>query len=171
MTKHLLFTAIVVSVVFGCRTGNIPAAVSPEHNHAERAGSTSGSDYVLQFSQLGPLDAGPGERIYLMRGERHGFDALSLIITETQPQGGPPLHTHESEEAHVLYDGTVTYQIGDKRFTVSGPYVARVPAGVPHTFINAGSRVFNLTCAFPTKDYTFTFVAPNPLIPNTDQKP
>ena len=126
---------------------------------------------MLKFSELGPHEAGPGERIYLMRGEQHRFDALSLIMTETEPQGGPPLHTHDSEEAHVLYEGTVTYQIGDDRFTVSGPYVARVPAGVPHTFINSGNQIFNLTCAFPTKHYTFQFVAPNPLLPSTKQNP
>lgn len=124
---------------------------------------------MKKFSELESIDAGPGEHIYLMRGEDHGFEALSLIMTETDPQGGPPMHTHESEEAHILYEGTITYQIGDQRFTVSGPYVARVPAGVPHTFINAGSSRLNLTCAFPTRSYTFKYVEPSPLQPHPEE--
>lgn len=169
MSKTLRVLAVcVVTGIFGCATRSTPDPART-HGHAAAAEATGGTnDYVLKFSDLGPHDAGPGERIYLMRGEQHGFDALSLIMTETQPHGGPPLHTHDSEEAHVLYDGTVTYQIGDDRFTVSGPYVARVPAGVPHTFINAGSKTFNLTCVFPTKHYTFTSVAPNPLLPTKE---
>jgi quercetin dioxygenase-like cupin family protein len=162
-TFHVLAVCVVTGM-FGCATRSTPDPAGTD-GHTAAAEATGGSDYVLKFADLGPHDAGPGERIYLMRGEQHGFDALSLIMTETQPQGGPPLHTHDSEEAHVLYAGTVTYQIGDDRFTVSGPYVARVPAGVPHTFINAGSMTLNLTCAFPTQHYTFTFVAPNPLLP------
>ena len=172
MSKALrLLVVCVVTGTLGCATRSTPDSVARPPDHVAAAEPNAGSDYVLKFSELGPHEAGPGERIYLMRGEQHRFDALSLIMTETEPQGGPPLHTHDSEEAHVLYEGTVTYQIGDDRFTVSGPYVARVPAGVPHTFINSGNQNFNLTCAFPTKHYTFQFVAPNPLLPSTKQNP
>jgi len=31
------------------------------------------------------------------------------------------------------------YVVGNRRFTVTAPYVARVPAGVAHTFVNAGT--------------------------------
>ena len=30
----------------------------------------------------------------LIHGEEYGFDRLSFVLTETQPNGGPPLHTH-----------------------------------------------------------------------------
>ena len=31
-----------------------------------------------------------------MNGADHGFESLSFILTETQPGGDPPLHTHET---------------------------------------------------------------------------
>ena len=58
---------------------------------------------------------------------------------------------HDTEEAHVLLEGTAQYRIGDKTFTVQAPYVAKVPAGVPHTFINAGTKRFNLIAVFSSK--------------------
>ena len=121
------------------------------------------SNYVLKLDQLERIDAGPGEDIHLMRGDKHGFDSLSIIMTDTAPKGGPPLHTHESEEAHVVYEGDVEYVIGAKRFTAKGPYVARVPAGIPHTFVNAGTTQLNLVAIFPDSNYTFKYVGPNPL--------
>src|SRR5581483_6493346 len=79
-----------------------------------------------------------------LTGDEYGFESLSFIISETHPGGGPGLHVHDTEAAHVLLEGTAQYRIGDKTFTVHGPYVGKVPAGVPHTFINAGSKPFNL---------------------------
>ena len=79
----------------------------------------------------------PGEFGYAIHGEEYGFDRLSFVLTETLPSGGPPLHTHTVEEGHVVLSGRVTYVIGDRQVTVEGPYIARVPAGVPHTFINS----------------------------------
>jgi mannose-6-phosphate isomerase-like protein (cupin superfamily) len=127
------------------------------------AGAADGTNYVLKLEQLEHIDAAPGESIYLMRGSEHGFDSLSLILTETQPCGGPPIHVHESEEAHVLFEGCAEYLIGDKHFTAYGPYVARVPAGVPHTFMNCGKEDLHLTAIFPTSHYTFKFLKPSPL--------
>jgi mannose-6-phosphate isomerase-like protein (cupin superfamily) len=72
---------------------------------------------------------------------------------------------HDTEEAHVLLEGTARYRIGERTFTVQAPYVAKVPAGVPHTFINAGSEPFKLIAVLPTKHPVTTRVGPNPLIP------
>ena len=106
----------------------------------------------------------PGEFGHLLEGEKYGFGSLSFIISETHPGGGPPLHTHESEEAHVLLDGKATYVIGEKRFTIEGPYIAKVPAGVPHTFVNSGNGIFRLVAVFPDKHFTYTEVGKNPLV-------
>lgn len=121
------------------------------------------SDYVVRLEQMTAIEAGQGEKIHLLRGDEHGFESLSFILTETAPGGGPPLHTHESEEAHVLTSGTMAYVIDDQRFVVSAPYILRVPANTPHTFINAGSTPLSLTAVFGGANYTFKPVAPNPL--------
>lgn len=123
------------------------------------------ADLVFTFDQLDYYYRVPGEFTHRLTGDQYGFDALSFIVTETHPGGGPGLHVHDTEEAHVLLEGSVQYRIGDKTFTVQGPYVARVPAGVPHTFINAGSSPFNLIAVFPSKHPSTKRIGPNPLIP------
>jgi len=41
---------------------------------------------------------------------------------------------HEGEESHVLLEGDIVYALGDTLFTIKGPYVVNIPAGVPHAF-------------------------------------
>jgi mannose-6-phosphate isomerase-like protein (cupin superfamily) len=121
--------------------------------------------FVFNFDQLEYYYRVPGEFTHRLNGDQYGFESLSFIITETHPGGGPGLHVHDTEEAHVLLEGTAEYRIGDKTFTVQAPYVARVPAGVQHTFINAGSKTFNLIAVFASKHPNTKRIGPNPLIP------
>ena len=51
-----------------------------------------------------------------------------------------------------------------KRFMIRGPYVVRIPAGHPHTFINAGKQSLNLIGALPDSDVSYHELGPNPLI-------
>lgn len=101
-----------------------------------------------------------------MLGEQYGFEGVPVIISETHPGGGPRLHTHDVEEAHVLLEGSAMYQIGDQTLTVQAPYVAKVPAGMPHAFINTGSKPMNIIAVFPSKRPEFKILGPNPLIPS-----
>lgn len=123
------------------------------------------SSLFFGFDQLDHYYRVPGEFTHRLTGDQYGFEHLSFIITETHPGGGPGLHVHDTEEAHVLLEGTAQYRVGDETFTVEAPYVARVPAGVPHTFINAGSTPFNLVAVFASSHPNTTRVGPNPLVP------
>ncbi len=122
-------------------------------------------DYVIKLEQMASFYDVPGEFGYVLAGRDYGFDSLSFIITETHPNGGPPLHTHPVEEAHILLAGTIEYVLGEERFTASAPYIARVPAGVPHAFINTGPAPFNLMAVFSSGQLDYTEVGPNPLLP------
>lgn len=122
------------------------------------------SDYVAHFHHMEPYYDVPGELGFIAEGERYGFEALSFIVAETQPSGGPPLHVHDTEEAHVLLEGDVEYLIGEKRFMAKGPYIARVPAGVPHAFANRGPCSFNIIAVFPGKKLSYKELGPNPLV-------
>jgi mannose-6-phosphate isomerase-like protein (cupin superfamily) len=123
------------------------------------------TDLLFTFDQLDHWYRVPGEFTHRLDGDQYGFEALSFIISETHPGGGPGLHVHDTEEAHVLLQGSAQYRIGEKTMTVQAPYVAKVPAGVPHTFINVGTEPFNLIAVFATKHPTTTRVGPNPLVP------
>jgi mannose-6-phosphate isomerase-like protein (cupin superfamily) len=122
------------------------------------------SDYVIKINQMSSFYDKPGEFGYAIHGEDYGFDRLSFVLTETQPNGGPPLHTHTVEEGHVVLSGRVTYVIGERQVTAEGPYIARVPAGVPHTFINSGTAPVNVVATFPSRRRDYTEVGPNPLV-------
>ena len=124
----------------------------------------SPKDHYFRFDQLDEAYRAPGEFTHRLDGERYGFDSLSFIITDTQPNGGPNLHVHEFEEAHILLEGTAKYQMGEKTFTADAPYIVKVPAGVPHTFINAGTKPFNLVAVFASKRLGGKRLGPNPLI-------
>ncbi|HUS10853.1 MAG TPA: cupin domain-containing protein [Pyrinomonadaceae bacterium] len=126
--------------------------------------------FFFNFNQLDYYYRVPGEFTHRLIGDQYGFESLSFIISETHPGGGPGLHVHDTEEAHVLLEGNAQYRIGDKTFTVQAPYVARVPAGVPHTFINAGSKQFNLIAVFASKHPNTTRIGPNPLIPAGEKR-
>jgi len=117
--------------------------------------------------EMRPFYGPPGEFGYYIDGIDYGFSTLSFIVTETHPGGGPDLHKHDTEEAHILFDGKVTYLIGERRFTVEGPYIARIPAGIPHTFLNAGSKPFHLIGVFPHGRPAYNHIGPNPLITPT----
>ena len=126
------------------------------------------SDLVIQPNEMRPFYGPPGEFGYYIDGVNYGFSSLSFILTETHPNGGPDLHSHKTEEAHILLEGKVTYLIGNKRFLVEAPYIMRVPAGVPHTFMNVGSRPFHLIAVFPHGRPTYDSHGPNPLISGSD---
>ena len=121
-------------------------------------------DHYFRFDQLDEAYRAPGEYTHRLDGERYGFRSLSFIVTETAPNGGPNLHVHEFEEAHILLEGTAQYQMGEKTFTAEAPYIVKVPAGVPHTFLNAGTKPFNLVAVFASKRLGSKRLGPNPLI-------
>lgn len=122
------------------------------------------TDYSFSFEQLEHWYRVPGEFTHRLIGDQYGFQGLSFIITDTLPGGGPGLHVHDSEEAHVLLEGTAQYRMGEKTFTVHAPYVVKVPAGVQHTFINAGTQPFKLVAVLASKHPTTTRIGPNPFV-------
>jgi len=171
----LVFTISIVTVFLSSAasqqrlSGEPPPAVqqklpdkefthAPERPHDRNA-------FVFNFDQLDNYYRVPGEFTHRLTGDQYGFESLSFIVTETHPGGGPGLHVHDTEEAHVLLAGSARYRIGDQTFTVQAPYIAKVPAGVAHTFINAGKKPFNLIAVFASKHPNTKRVGPNPLIP------
>ena len=81
----------------------------------------------------------------------------------TGPHGGPPLHTHNCDELHIIAVGRVSYLIGKDSFSVAGPFIQRIPAGVPHCFINGESAKVSWRSVFTLKNPAFEFNGANPL--------
>ena len=113
------------------------------------------SEHVVTLDKLPTINPGPGEYVHVMEGQRHGYNNLTIGITETFPGGAPPMHSHEGEESHVLLEGNIVYALGDTLFTIKGPYIVNIPAGVPHAFKNIGSKTANLVVIFPTNIWKY----------------
>ena len=106
------------------------------------------TDYVARVENLPVINPGPGEYVHVMEGQRNGYNNLTIGITETFPNGAPPMHSHEGEESHVLLEGDILYALNDTTFTMKGPYIINIPAGMPHAFKNIGKKTANLVVIF-----------------------
>ena len=60
--------------------------------------------------------------------------------------------------------GEMEYVVGAERFSAIAPYIAKIPAGVPHTFINAGSTPLNLIGIIPANTPGYEVIGSNPLV-------
>ena len=113
------------------------------------------TDYIARVEDLPVINPGPGEYVHVMEGQRNGYNNLTIGITETFPNGAPPMHSHEGEESHVLLEGEILYALADTPFTMKGPYIVNIPAGVPHAFKNIGKKTANLVVIFPTNIWKY----------------
>jgi quercetin dioxygenase-like cupin family protein len=113
------------------------------------------TDYVAKVEDLPVINPGPGEYVHVMEGQRNGYNNLTIGITETFPNGAPPMHSHEGEESHVLLEGEILYALGDTMFTMKGPYIVNIPAGIPHAFKNIGKKTANLVVIFPANIWKY----------------
>jgi mannose-6-phosphate isomerase-like protein (cupin superfamily) len=175
MRKAVILLAAISICTGGCKQNDQPsqnespaAAKWPDTSYWNKAVEKfDTSNYVVELKHMQAFYDVPGEFGHIAEGKDYGFNSLSFIMTSTQPNGGPPLHTHESEEAHILHEGSILYMMGEKRFSAKGPYIVRIPAGVPHTFLNTGDKELHLTAAFPTKAISYTELGRNPLVKDT----
>jgi quercetin dioxygenase-like cupin family protein len=111
--------------------------------------------YAVRVEKLPVINPGPGEYVHVMEGQRNGYKNLTIGITETYPNGAPPMHSHEGEESHVLLQGDILYALGDTLFTIKAPYIVNIPAGMPHAFKNIGKKTANLVVIFPTNIWKY----------------
>jgi quercetin dioxygenase-like cupin family protein len=145
-TSRRRFIAALAGLLLVCRKA-----------FARNGGTLDGDSVRLEKNE-------DGIRLVHINGDKHGYDSLSLILSELDPGQGPPLHTHECEELHVIYSGTVNYLVGGERFTLTGPFVQHIPAHTPHTFVNAGGTMVKNTAIFGSKHYTVKILGENPLL-------
>jgi len=66
----------------------------------------------------------------------------SVIISETQPNQGPPLHVHKNEdELFYVLKGNYVFHFGNKKIKAKQGDFIKLPRGVPHRFVNTDSIV------------------------------
>ncbi len=128
------------------------------------------ADYAVQLENLPVINPGPGEYVHVMEGQRNGYNNLTIGITETYPNGAPPMHSHEGEESHVLLEGDILYALNDTIFTIKAPYIVNIPAGMPHAFKNIGKKTANLVVIFPTNVWKYDVLDYFPFKPDSNKQ-
>jgi mannose-6-phosphate isomerase-like protein (cupin superfamily) len=83
-------------------------------------------------------DPGYGEDANEVQGHNHNA-AVSVIVVDAPPGGGPKLHRHPYEEVFMIQEGSVTFMAGGETIEAKGGQVVVVPAGVAHKFTNSGT--------------------------------
>ena len=75
---------------------------------------------------------------FLLSGDETG-GALALGVATTPAGHGPPPHVHHREaEVLVVLEGELEFWVGGEWTRVAAGGAAFLPAGVPHTYRNAG---------------------------------
>jgi mannose-6-phosphate isomerase-like protein (cupin superfamily) len=141
-----------------------PSPVPDESFVRPPAVKPSPTDHVFGAEQMVHFYDAPGEYGWIAEGKDHGLAEMSVIITDTRPGGGPPLHCHDTDEAQVLAEGHYRVLIGDRCFDVTGPATVRIPAGVAHTFVNPGDRPVHIVGVLPGDTISYRELGPNPLL-------
>lgn len=84
----------------------------------------------------------------LLRSEHTGHHVSVCEIRVPPHSAGPPLHTHDFDEAFYLLGGELLFQVGDALVTKRAGEVSFAPRNVPHALANHGDAParYLLTC-------------------------
>jgi quercetin dioxygenase-like cupin family protein len=76
----------------------------------------------------------------LLRAEQS--DSAVSVVESTMSAGapGPPLHSHDFDEAFYVLDGELTFQLGHREATAKAGELVFVRRGLPHTVRNPGEN-------------------------------
>ncbi len=81
----------------------------------------------------------PGYRYFSLAGKDQGV-ACVVNKAVVQPGAGAPLHVHAAEdEVLIVVEGALDVRLGDERRVVEAGHTISIPAGMPHSFVAAGS--------------------------------
>ena len=72
----------------------------------------------------------------LLRSEQSGNHVSMIEIVVPAQHAGPPLHTHEFDEAFYVLEGELIFQVEDELITKRAGELAFVPRNVAHALAN-----------------------------------
>ena len=72
----------------------------------------------------------------LLRSEDTGGHVSVTEITVPPHTAGPPLHTHDFDEAFYMLEGELIFQVGDALVTKGAGEISFAPRNVAHTLAN-----------------------------------
>lgn len=98
------------------------------------------SGAILRPSDLPAIARGGGARTIPLVTRRAGSTSLLNGVTEFEPGGAIPLHTHNCEESVMVLDGEAIAEIDGVEHRLQAGDTTFIPAELPHRFVNASQR-------------------------------
>jgi quercetin dioxygenase-like cupin family protein len=77
----------------------------------------------------------PTTNVLLRSEETDGHVSVTEIVVPPH-SAGPPLHTHDFDEAFYMLEGELVFQVGDALATKDAGELSFAPGNVPHTLAN-----------------------------------
>ena len=99
-------------------------------------------------------DEAPGTTIRWVIGEKEGAPNYALRVIEVAPGGHTPHHAHNFEHENFVLEGEGTVTVGQETHPIKPGYVAYVPPGVKHQYVNTGDTPLKFLCGIPIHRHT-----------------
>jgi quercetin dioxygenase-like cupin family protein len=107
-------------------------------------------DIYLRVRAAAALPATDGGRAF--SGAEHGA-GVSVLLIDAAPGDSEDRHRHPVEEVVAVQGGLATFLLGERqRRIVRDGEVVRIPAGVPHRWINTGDARFRAVAAHGARE-------------------
>ena len=90
--------------------------------------------------------------------EKHGAESLSVVELVVEPGYSGRLHTHDSDEAFMVVEGSIQFVVGDEVQTVRSGYSMLAPPGVAHKLVNNTWVSSRMLVIRPTTEQQTTFL-------------
>ncbi len=90
--------------------------------------------------------------------EEHGTHSLAISELVVHPGSVGRLHTHDSDEAIMVTEGSIQFIVGDEVRTVRSGYSMIAPPGTPHKLVNNTWVAARMLVTHPTNDLKTTYV-------------
>ena len=101
---------------------------------------------------------GPIAGRHLFEGRAFGLAHLTVVVGESHPGQGVPLHHHDCEELIIVHAGRGTYTVGDTTVEAGPGEVVVIPSGVPHRWVNHSQEPLVHTGVFSTDGFAMEVV-------------
>jgi len=82
-----------------------------------------------------PSAPSPSTDVLLRSEETGGYVSVTEVVVPAH-NAGPPLHTHDFDEAFYMLEGELIFQVEDTLVTKSAGELSFAPRNVPHALAN-----------------------------------
>lgn len=94
-----------------------------------------------------------------LEGYQHG-SAVTLIVEDMPPGGGPRLHQHPYGEVWVVIAGRAAFTDGNETVEAGTGDVMYVGAGTPHKFTSIGDVPLKMVCIHENERFATEWLEP-----------